>query len=144
MSVCPTVSVLRFYECCHPCCNWIYEGTNTSFFVYFSFETISVWVYSINNYLPGIEYLYEEQDIMSQALKIDASSICAFCSRMKRGRLYAAARRHGYNVLALGQHLDDISESFLMSIFHNGRLRTMKEMITIYINRLKRAKAKNQ
>ena len=93
--------------------------------------------------MPGIEYLYEEQDIMSQALKIDASSICAFCSRMKRGRLYAAARRHGYNVLALGQHLDDISESFLMSIFHNGRLRTMKEMITIYINRLKRAKAIN-
>jgi len=78
----------------------------------------------------GIEYLYEEQDIMSQALKIDASSICAFCSRMKRGRLYAAARKNGYNVLALGQHLDDISESFLMSIFHNGRLRTMKASYT--------------
>merc|ERR1712025_636740 len=26
----------------------------------------------------------------------------------------------------MGQHLDDISESFFMSIFHNGRLRTMK------------------
>merc|ERR1719154_536434 len=49
---------------------------------------------------------------------------------MKRGRLYAAARRKGYNVLALGQHLDDISESFLMSIFHNGRLRTMKASYT--------------
>jgi hypothetical protein len=45
---------------------------------------------------------------------------------MKRGRLYAAARGHGYNVLALGQHLDDLTESFLMSVFHNGRLRTMK------------------
>jgi tRNA(Ile)-lysidine synthase TilS/MesJ len=45
---------------------------------------------------------------------------------MKRGRLYAAARREGYNVLAFGQHLDDLSESFMMSIFHNGRLRTMK------------------
>jgi len=45
---------------------------------------------------------------------------------MKRGRLYAAARKHGYNVLALGQHLDDLAESFLMSTFHNGRLRTMK------------------
>ena len=45
---------------------------------------------------------------------------------MKRGRIYAAARRKGYNVLAMGQHLDDISESFFMSIFHNGRLRTMK------------------
>ncbi len=45
---------------------------------------------------------------------------------MKRGRLYAAARANGYNVLALGQHLDDLAESFLMSTFHNGRLRTMK------------------
>ena len=45
---------------------------------------------------------------------------------MKRGRIYAAARREGYNVLALGQHLDDLAESFFMSVFHNGRLRTMK------------------
>ena len=26
----------------------------------------------------------------------------------------------------LPQHLDDLAESFLMSVFHNGRLRTMK------------------
>ena len=45
---------------------------------------------------------------------------------MKRGRMYAAARREGYNVLAMGQHLDDLAESFMMSLFHNGRLRTMK------------------
>ena len=41
-------------------------------------------------------------------------------------RIYAAARRSGYNVLAMGQHLDDITESFLMSVIHNGRLRSMK------------------
>ncbi len=35
-------------------------------------------------------------------------------------------RREGYNVLAMGQHLDDLAESFMMSVFHNGRLRTMK------------------
>jgi len=78
----------------------------------------------------GVEYLYEEQDIMKQAMEVDASSICAFCSRMKRGRIYAAARRSGYNVIALGQHLDDICESFFMSVFHNGRLRTMKAHYT--------------
>lgn len=54
------------------------------------------------------------------------SSVCSFCSRLKRGRLYASARQGGYNVLALGQHLDDLAESFLMSTFHNGRLRSMK------------------
>jgi tRNA(Ile)-lysidine synthase TilS/MesJ len=47
-------------------------------------------------------------------------SICAFCARMKRGMLYTCARRQGYNVLAMGQHADDLAESFLMSAFHNG------------------------
>ena len=54
----------------------------------------------------AIPYLYEEQDIMKAAKEANCTSICAFCSRMKRGRMYAAARREGYNVLALGQHLD--------------------------------------
>ena len=45
--------------------------------------------------------------------------------------MYAAARREGYNVLALGQHLDDLAESFFMSVFHNGRLRTMKANYTV-------------
>jgi len=74
----------------------------------------------------GVPYLYEEQDILGQAAACNPESICSFCSRMKRGRIYAAARREGYNVLAFGQHLDDLAESFLMSIFHNGLLRTMK------------------
>jgi hypothetical protein len=50
---------------------------------------------------------------------------------MKRGRLYACARREGFNVLAMGQHLDDLAESFLMSVFHNGFLRTMKANYTV-------------
>ncbi|PNF15326.1 hypothetical protein B7P43_G00938 [Cryptotermes secundus] len=76
----------------------------------------------------GVHYLYEEQAILQQAAALEkgCKSVCSFCSRMKRGRLYAAARSHGYNVLALGQHLDDLVESFLMSVFHNGRLRSMK------------------
>uniref|UniRef100_A0A8D9FGV6 tRNA 2-thiocytidine biosynthesis protein TtcA n=1 Tax=Cacopsylla melanoneura TaxID=428564 RepID=A0A8D9FGV6_9HEMI len=74
----------------------------------------------------GVHYLYEEQPILEQAAATDPSSICSFCSRMKRGRLYAAARGANYNVLALGQHLDDLAETFLMAVFHNGRLRSMK------------------
>ena len=79
----------------------------------------------------NVPYLYEEQDIMKAAKDIEPRSICAFCSRMKRGRMYGAARREGYNVLAMGQHLDDLSESFFMSLFHNGRLRTMKANYTV-------------
>ncbi|XP_068718445.1 uncharacterized protein [Montipora capricornis] len=80
----------------------------------------------------GVPYFFEEQGIIQQAAKLPVcESICSFCSRMKRGRLYACARREGYNVLAMGQHLDDLAESFLMSAFHNGLLRTMKANYTV-------------
>ena len=61
---------------------------------------------------------------------LQGDSICAFCARMKRGALYSCCRRHGYTALALGQHLDDFAESFLLSAFHNGALRTMKGAYT--------------
>ncbi|XP_076446986.1 uncharacterized protein LOC143284202 [Babylonia areolata] len=81
----------------------------------------------------GVPYFYESQCIMETAVNLpyECASICSFCSRMKRGRIYAAARREGYNVLALGQHLDDLAESFMMSLFHNGSLRTMKAHYTV-------------
>ena len=50
---------------------------------------------------------------------------------MKRGLLYTTARKHKYDVIAMGQHLDDLAESFVMSAFHNGLLRTMKANYTI-------------
>jgi tRNA 2-thiocytidine biosynthesis protein TtcA len=77
----------------------------------------------------GVPYFYEEAPIMRLAqtcMDPKRVSICSFCARMKRGSLYSAARREGYNVIAMGQHLDDLAESFLMSAFHNGCLRTMK------------------
>ncbi|KAK5982974.1 tRNA 2-thiocytidine biosynthesis protein ttcA [Trichostrongylus colubriformis] len=75
----------------------------------------------------NIDYFYEEQDIIGAARKLNnVRSICAFCSRMKRGRLAAAAQLHGWNVLAMGQHLDDVAESFFIAAFQNGNLSTMK------------------
>ena len=77
----------------------------------------------------NIPYYYEKQNILDNALKYmdkNKISFCSFCSRMKRGALYSVCKREGYNVLAMGQHLDDLCESFIMSSFFNGRLRTMK------------------
>ncbi len=98
--------------------------------------------------------VFSTTGIMNQAMdQANLDSICSFCSRLKRGRIYATARAQGYNVIALGQvsplallsleirlsdfssfvfqHLDDLAESFLMSTLHNGRLRTMK---AAYVN----------
>lgn len=79
----------------------------------------------------NIPYFYESHDITKQAEEqMQKDSFCSFCSRMKRGIMYSTARREGYNVLALGQHLDDLAESFLMSAFRGGQLRTMKANYT--------------
>jgi tRNA(Ile)-lysidine synthase TilS/MesJ len=75
----------------------------------------------------GIHWFYERQPIMEEATRrMQGDSFCAYCARMKRGIMYSACRREGYNVLALAQHLDDLAESLMMSIFHAGQLRTMK------------------
>ena len=75
----------------------------------------------------GLPWFYERQPIMAQAqTQMDGDSFCAFCARMKRGVMYNQCRRHGFNVLALAQHLDDLAESLLLSLFHGGQLRTMK------------------
>lgn len=75
----------------------------------------------------GVCYHYVSEPIVTLAEKhMKKDSFCAFCSRMRRGLMYKTARQHDYNVLALGQHLDDLAESFLMSALHGGRLKTMK------------------
>ena len=75
----------------------------------------------------GVPYFYESQPIVESAAEhMKGDSFCAYCSRMRRGILYRIARERGYNVLALAQHLDDLAESFLMSAFFGGKLRTMQ------------------
>lgn len=75
----------------------------------------------------GVPYFYQSQPIVEQAeAHMQGDSFCAYCSRMRRGILYRTARERGYNVLALAQHLDDLAETFLMSAFFGGKLRTMQ------------------
>jgi tRNA 2-thiocytidine biosynthesis protein TtcA len=75
----------------------------------------------------GVEYHYVRKPIMELAKEhMGRKSYCAFCSRLKRGFMYQTARDHGFNVIALAQHLDDLAESFLLSAFHGGKLKTMK------------------
>ncbi|KPJ91796.1 MAG: adenine nucleotide alpha hydrolase [Gammaproteobacteria bacterium SG8_11] len=77
----------------------------------------------------GVTYFYQSQPIVQRSIShMQKLSHCTYCARIKRNIMYATARREGYNVLALAQHLDDLAESFLMSSFYSGQLRTMKAM----------------
>ncbi len=55
----------------------------------------------------------------------DTATYCSLCSRLRRGHLYRVAREEGCSALVLGHHRDDILETFMMSLFHGGKLATM-------------------
>jgi selenocysteine lyase/cysteine desulfurase/tRNA(Ile)-lysidine synthase TilS/MesJ len=83
----------------------------------------------LKDYMKALDvpYFYLSENIIERAAcEMSGDSICAYCSRMKRGLLYTCCRKEGYNKLVLAQHLDDLAESFMMSAMHNGQLRTMK------------------
>ncbi|MFW5995962.1 MAG: tRNA 2-thiocytidine biosynthesis TtcA family protein [Halanaerobiaceae bacterium] len=54
----------------------------------------------------------------------DMKSACAVCSHVRKGTLVNFMKREGYNKLALGHHLDDAVETFLMSIIYSGQITT--------------------
>ena len=44
---------------------------------------------------------------------------------MRRGYLYANAKKRGCNKIALGHHFDDVIETILMSMIYGGQVETM-------------------
>lgn len=52
------------------------------------------------------------------------SNPCALCANMRRGALNNAAKEHGCNKIALGHNKDDVIETYLMSLFYEGRFNT--------------------
>lgn len=50
------------------------------------------------------------------------SNPCSLCAKMRSGALNDAALKLGCNKVALGHHFDDAVETFMMSLFKEGRI----------------------
>lgn len=47
---------------------------------------------------------------------------CSLCANLRRGILNSTAKSLGCNKVALGHHLDDVVETFFLSLFFEGRI----------------------
>ena len=78
----------------------------------------------------------DELDVEYVCVKTDISEIifdirkeknpCSLCAKMRRGALNSEIVKRGFDKLALGHHRDDVVETFLLSLFYEGRLNTFQ------------------
>lgn len=75
----------------------------------------------------GVPHRVEYRDTYSIVTdKVPSTATyCALCSRLRRGHLYRIAREENCQAVVLGHHRDDILETFMLNLFHGGKLAAM-------------------
>ena len=71
----------------------------------------------------NIEYKIIKTDILKKTEK--AKINCFWCSWNRRKELFLAAHKLGCTKIALGHHLDDVTETILLNLFFRGEISTM-------------------
>lgn len=79
----------------------------------------------------AVSSMCERLNVRHTVIKTDISKIvfelrreknpCSLCASLRRGALTSAARELGCTSVALGHHLDDAAETYLMNIILTGR-----------------------
>lgn len=71
----------------------------------------------------NVEYIVKPTNIKEVVFDIRREkNPCALCAKLRRGSLNDAAKENSCNKVALGHHFDDAVETFMLSLFYEGRL----------------------
>ncbi len=82
-----------------------------------------------------VPFTFVETDIKEVVFDIrKEENPCALCAKFRRGALNELAKSHGCNKIALGHHREDVAETFLMSLFYEGRLNLFAPVT--YLNKV--------
>lgn len=68
----------------------------------------------------GVEYVVLKTEISEMI----AGKGCSLCAHLRRGALVDFAVRQGYNSLAFGHTMDDMTETMMLSLIYEGRFST--------------------
>jgi tRNA 2-thiocytidine biosynthesis protein TtcA len=89
-----------------------------------NFETVQNNAKLLN--VPIKVFTSDIYDVVAGDAGYDGSgSPCYLCARMRRGHLYAEAKKLGCNKIALGHHFDDVIETSLMGMLYGAQIQTM-------------------
>ncbi|MEG0073189.1 MAG: tRNA 2-thiocytidine biosynthesis TtcA family protein [Clostridia bacterium] len=73
----------------------------------------------------NIQYIVYNSNITDVVFNIrNEKNPCSLCANMRRGMLNSIAIENGCTKIALGHHKDDVMETFMMSVFLNGKIHT--------------------
>ena len=71
----------------------------------------------------GVPYILKKTDIAEVVFnQRQESNPCSLCSKMRRGGLCDVLNENGIHKIALGHHFDDAVETFMLSLFYEGRI----------------------
>ena len=73
----------------------------------------------------GLPVEFFRTNVLQVAANHAAEHPCFLCAKMRRGHLYAEARKRGANKIALGHHYDDAIETVLMGLLYGGQVQAM-------------------